>query len=359
MGDHAVPKILIVDDAPENLEILAELLSDYRRVVALDGAKALELARTTQPPDLIILDVMMPGLDGFQVCERLKSDAATQAIPVIFVTARGRIADETRGLELGAVDYISKPFSPTVVLARVRTHLALAQARRDLERQNFDLIEAGKLRDEVERIMHHDLKSPLATILGYSQILARSKRIGEEEQADLEALQKAGKRMLYMINMSLDLFKMERGLYRLSPTSLDLLHLLRELCEELGAFASERQVRITLENAEASCSVCGEEMLCYSMFANLLKNACEASPEGGLVTLTVRPGAEIVIHNTGAVPLEVRGRFFQKFVTAGKLGGTGLGAYSARLIAETLGGEIEMRTSDDAGTDLIVRLPSA
>jgi putative two-component system response regulator len=126
--------ILAVDDLPANLDVLRVILGpSYRLKVALDGARALEIAASADRPDLILLDVMMPGMDGFELCQRLKADPRTRAIPVLFLTARGQDADETRGFAVGAVDYLTKPLNPQVVLARVRTHLALADQNRLLE----------------------------------------------------------------------------------------------------------------------------------------------------------------------------------------------------------------------------------
>jgi diguanylate cyclase (GGDEF)-like protein len=119
-------KILIVDNELENIHILMELLKpDYKLVAAKNGEKALEMARSKNPPDLILLDIMMPGMDGYQVCEALKSSEVTKNIPVIFVTAISEVMDETKGFSLGAADYITKPFHPPVVLARVKTHMEL------------------------------------------------------------------------------------------------------------------------------------------------------------------------------------------------------------------------------------------
>lgn len=127
------PTVLVVDDTPENIDVLNGILQDeYSVKVATSGDRALAIARVQPPPDVILLDVMMPTIDGYEVCRRLKADPLTQRIPVIFVTAMNEIEDETRGFELGAVDYISKPVSPAVVRARVRTHLHLYDQRRHL-----------------------------------------------------------------------------------------------------------------------------------------------------------------------------------------------------------------------------------
>jgi phosphoserine phosphatase RsbU/P len=128
--------VLVVDDAPANIHVVNEILHDtYKVRIATNGAKGLELAKSTPGPDLILLDVIMPGMDGYEVCTRLKAAASTRDIPVIFLTGQTESADETRGFEVGAVDYIHKPFSPAVVAARVQTHLALRETREQLARQ--------------------------------------------------------------------------------------------------------------------------------------------------------------------------------------------------------------------------------
>src|SRR3954453_14378432 len=128
--------VLVVDDAPANIQVVNSILKDtYKIRIATNGAKALELVNVAPAPDLILLDVMMPGIDGYELCERLKNDPGTKDIPVIFLTGQTETADETRGFEVGAVDYIHKQFSPAVVAARVHTHLALREIRALLARQ--------------------------------------------------------------------------------------------------------------------------------------------------------------------------------------------------------------------------------
>ncbi len=135
-ADSTQSTILLVDDVADNIDILNAILSPhYRTRVALNGEKALRIAGSANPPDLILLDIMMPGLSGYDVCQQLKANPDTRDIPVIFVTAMSEVEDEKRGLELGAVDYITKPVSPPIVLARVRTHLALYDQNRELARQ--------------------------------------------------------------------------------------------------------------------------------------------------------------------------------------------------------------------------------
>lgn len=140
-------KILIVDDTPQNISVLNESLKhDYVIHAATDGEKSLRIARSAAPPDLILLDIMMPRMDGYEVCRQLKSDEGTRDIPVLFVTTRGEVQDETHGLELGAVDYLTKPVNPAIVRARVKTHMELKNARGFLKNENIVLEQKVKER---------------------------------------------------------------------------------------------------------------------------------------------------------------------------------------------------------------------
>ncbi len=151
-NNHPEPAtILVVDDTPANLSLMTGLLRDeYKVKAAIDGEKALRIAQASPPPDLILLDIMMPGMDGYEVCRRLKADPATRDIPVIFLTAKSGIEDEKMGLDLGAVDYITKPISPPIVMARVRNHLVL-KASADFLRDKADYLEheVGKRTAEI------------------------------------------------------------------------------------------------------------------------------------------------------------------------------------------------------------------
>jgi len=147
---HEKPTILVVDDTPDNLTLMTALLKDdYRVKVAHNGERALRLVQGSDPPALVLLDIMMPGMDGYEVCRRLKADPLTESIPIIFLTARSEAEDETRGLSMGAVDYIVKPISPPVVMARIRTQLMLKSAS-DFLRGKSDLLESEVARRTAE-----------------------------------------------------------------------------------------------------------------------------------------------------------------------------------------------------------------
>jgi len=347
------PKILAVDDAPANLKLLAGVLrKDYELALATSGAQALEIALAEPQPDLILLDVMMPEMDGYEVMARLKADDRTAELPVIFVTALADADDEAKGLDLGAIDYITKPFNPAIVQARVKNHMALR--------------EAVRLKQDVERIMIHDLKSPLTTIISLPQLLLMDENLEEHQRDMLRRIEDSGYTLLSMINLTTALYKMECGEYRVSREEFDLLGVVRKLLGGLEDAIDTRRlaVAVTVGGKDAQAAdefyVEGEELLCHSMLGNLITNAVEASPKGGSLQVEIdrgEGGVRIEVRNHGAVPADMRERFFEKYATSGKTRGTGLGTYSARLIALAHGGDIAMRTDEAQGTAVTVTLP--
>ncbi|MBS1161398.1 MAG: response regulator receiver modulated metal dependent phosphohydrolase [Proteobacteria bacterium] len=181
--------ILVVDDTPENIDLLSELLKDeYRVRVATSGERALKIAYSDEPPDLILLDIMMPGLSGLEICRRLKANPDRRRIPVIFVTAMSSVEDEQRGLELGAVDYITKPISPPIVKARVRTHLALYDQSRELERMvDHRTQELLKTRQQIIRRLgraaefkDNETGNHVLRMSHYARLIASAHGLGEE-----------------------------------------------------------------------------------------------------------------------------------------------------------------------------------
>lgn len=358
-------KILLVDDESENLRLLQTLLKDdYTLAIAKDGKKALALA--AESPDLILLDIVMPGMDGYEVCKRLKADEQTKDIPIIFVTSMREADNEVEGFNLGAADYITKPISPPIVKARVKMHLALKTAYQEVKRQNIALIAADALKRDVERITRHDLKSPINGVVGFADLLLRDGSLSEGQKKQVEIILDCGRSALHKIHLSLGLLQMEQGSYALEPHSLDLMPIIRTIQTELSSLFRIKKLtlRIRIQEQEAtetgSFFVWGEETLCQTMLKNLLKNALEASPPDKTITLSLKDSGTmgfVSLHNFGAVPEKIRGQFFEKYVTANKKSGSGLGAYFAQLIAETQGGKMSMKTDDTKGTKIILSIP--
>lgn len=346
------PKILVVDDAPENIHILLQTLKDeYAVTAATSGEKALSIAFSDAPPHLILLDIQMPGIDGYEVCRRLKDNSATKDIPIIFVTALDEAVDETKGLALGAIDYITKPFNPGIVRARVGNHL--------------NLVEAMRIKDDVDLIMRHDLKNPLTVVITNPYVLRMSQTIGEAELEMLNQIEIAGYTMLNMINSSLDMFKIEKGTYKAHNMPFDLAKTLRLVIKQFTSTIEDYELTLEVLMDDVPLAeddimmASGVEMLCHTALSNLIKNALEASDERDRVTITLGTDdfCDISIHNKTTVPVALRDSFFEKYATADKMGGTGLGTYSARLFIETIGGQVHMLTSEDHGTTVSVQIP--
>ncbi|OON60430.1 hypothetical protein B0920_15700 [Massilia sp. KIM] len=349
--------VLIVDDIPTNIEVLAGVLKDdYAIKVAISGKKALEIAEAFHL-DLILLDIMMPVMDGYEVCRQLKANPKTAHIPIIFLSARDGTEDVVAGLRLGAVDYVSKPADPTILKARLSAHLMLATAMQDLKRQNELLIENARLREDVERMTRHDLKSPIAVALHGSQALLNGS-LSEAQEEQARMIEEAACNALEMINRTLDIYRMEQGNYQPVLQMFDLGALLSKVSKQVQLSCAGKDVVIRYE-APQDVMCLGEPLLCYSLFNNVFKNAVEASPEGGAVRVYIAPGygnLHVMIDNPGEVPAGMRERFFDKYATADKVGGTGLGTYSIKLMAEVQGGSVSMDTG--AGmTRLTVTLP--
>ena len=361
--------ILVVDDTPDNLRFVAGILAEVgcRKVRLSPSGKHALAAIDKGIPDLVLLDVNMPEMDGYEVCRQLKDNEKTRDVAVIFLTGLDGDDAELKGFEFGAVDFITKPINTQKLLARSKTHLELAVAKKKLLGQNQELIQAAKLREEVERMMQHDLKSPLNIILGYGVELQDELALDEDTAESMESIVNAAYKMLDMIDNFLDLYKIEQGVYQIKATEFNVIPSIRRICIGVNQkFHAKDLVFIFHLNGDvfgegATCMLWGEEVLIDSMLGNLIGNAVEAAPGGSTVTVSVTESEDttkLEIHNMGTVPEAIREKFFEKFATSGKKGGTGIGTYSASLIAKLHGGDIAMKTSEDDGTSITISLPS-
>lgn len=358
--------VLVVDDMPENVEVLSEsLVDDYDVKVALSGKDALALVMSASPPDLILLDIIMPEMDGYEVCRQLKQNAATADIPVIFVTVMDEMDDETKGFDVGGVDYITKPICVPIVRARVRAHLELRKAREDLKEKNKILMENLRLREDVESIVRHDLKTPLSVFLWATDLLSMEPNLSDTQERSLCMMKQAIHTMTQTLNSSINIIKMERGEYTLNPEPVDVIRILTQVMSDMYGLMTSKKLgfHIFLNGSPVSETdtfvIQGEKLLFYTMMANLLKNAMEASPEGQIVAvyLDEKDTRTIRVHNQGVIPENIRHVFFEKYITSNKKLGSGLGTYSARLMARTQNGNISFTTSEALGTDVTVAFP--
>jgi CheY-like chemotaxis protein len=357
--------ILIVDDTPDNLELLSQLFKDdYRIRIAHSGERAVDICQSNDPPDLILLDIMMPGMDGFEVARRMREHPTSETIPVIFVTAMTSDDARLKGLELGAVDFITKPIDPDVLKPRVRNFMRYVKLHKQLQADFDNMLELAHLRDDVEHITRHDMKGPLAGVIGLVQALADDSSTNRKQGEQLRVIEETTLQLLDMINLSSELFKIETGRFKLDARPVKIGSLLRRIVEISRTTFAEKSLIVVVDTdvpvGEEEPKALADEMFCYSLFQNLIKNACEAAPECGrvIVNLNDETPLRITIRNNGVVPAEIRERFFDKFVTHGKRGGTGVGTYSAQLLAKAQNGAVSLEVSDQEDqTTLTVTLP--
>ncbi|MES2346202.1 MAG: response regulator [Pseudomonadota bacterium] len=360
------PTLLLVDDTADNLHVLANIFKGrYRIKAAHNGEKALALCCSDTPPDLVLLDVMMPGLDGFEVARRMREHPSSENVPIIFVTALTDDSARLQGMELGAVDFVTKPIDPTQLKLRVDNFMRYVELRRHLQADYDNMLAIARLRDDVEAMTRHDLKGPLAGAIGLVQSLIDAGDLDRRQNEHLRLAEQAMLQVIDMVNLSTELYKIETGKYLLRAEPLAISDMLRRVVETARATYAGKQLVVAVDTdfdvGTDPPLALGDGMLTYSLLNNLIKNACEAAPERTRVIATLYADAplRIEIVNKGVIPAAIRARFFDKFVTDGKASGTGLGTYSARLLARAQHGEVAFAVDDDAQTTtLIITLPA-
>ena len=317
--------ILIVDDNPANLEVLSETLAGagFQVAVAVDGVSAIEQIQYDQP-ELILLDIMMPGIDGFETYQRLRAKPSTRDIPVIFMTALSDTENKVKGFSLGAVDYITKPFQQQEVLARVRVHLQLRNLARTLEGQNKRLkreivqretaeasllklnqelekraVELKEAKEAADRANHakseflanisHEIRTPLNGILGYTQILQFSKVLTEKERKGLKLIKQSGSHLLTLINDILDLSKIEARKMELYPASFHFPSFLQDVAQIFSVRAEQKKISFIYQfESHLPSGVYADEKRLRQVLINLLGNAVKFTDHYRSVTFKVK-----------------------------------------------------------------------
>jgi len=349
------PDILVVDDDPRNRKLLEEYLNaaGYEVRVAFDGRTALAEA-AERPPDLVLLDVMMPDLSGLEVCRQLKNDPKTRLCQVVLVTALDGAPHRVQGLDTGADDYIAKPVRREEFMAKVRSMLRsrrllaeLEEAKETLSQRNAKLEELEGLKETLTQTLVHDLKNPLAAVLGNLELMERK---ADDSILHLVRRSKAAAwRMHQMILNLLDIGQLEEGKLVLHPETVDAGSLARKACQEMEGGASQRGVKLEIVADEQAAVLKGDGAVLRRVLDNLLSNAIEHSPQGGVVRVAVSlcdEGIEFAVSDQGpGVPPEFRERIFEKFQRLENRksvpgANRGLGLTFCRLAVEAHGGTI-------------------
>ena len=353
------PRVLVVDDNADMREYLARLLGRRWRVeMAGDGHAALASARA-RPPDLVLSDVMMPGLDGFALLRELRADRRTSQVPVVLLSARTGEEAVLEGLETGADDYLVKPFAARELLARVQTHLELARLRREWSRE---LERANKELEAFSYSVSHDLRAPLRAIDGFSQALLSDYGGALDEQGRhyLERVRTGTQRMGHLIDDLLSLSRITRATLR--RELVDLTDLARTILSELGGREPERRVE---SRVSEGLVVQADPSLLRVMLENLLSNAWKFTSKRPLATIEVgreerAEGAVFFVRDNGAgFSMEhVTQLFkpFQRLHAADQFEGTGIGLATVRRVVDRHGGRVWAEALPDRGATLFFTL---
>lgn len=364
-GPEESPRILVVDSDQPTLDRISKLFGDrYKVRTAHSLALALAACSKAPLPDLLIMEASTPKLDGFDIAARIRELPEAAQIPVIFLTESNDDATRTRSMALGAVDHVPKSTDPAYLRARVDNFVKFLDRRRSLQADYDGLVQTARKMEEAEQTSRHDIKGSLAGIVGMVKSLAEDESMAPAHASKLRLVEQTATQALELVRLSSDLYKMEHGEFTLQPSPVDLGAVLRSVAEVLRNAFEGKHLVISVESdvpvGTVTPHVSGDPLLCFSLFQNLMKNACEAAPRGSKVEVTLldQTPVKVEIRNRGAVPREIRDRFFDKFSTSGKTHGTGLGTYSALKLATAQGGTVTMSTSDeDNSTTLTVKLP--
>jgi CheY-like chemotaxis protein len=352
-------RILIVDDVPQNVQLIGTILMQkgYRVSVARNGLKAIEIVKKTIP-DLILLDIMMPEMDGFETCAHLKSLEQTRDIPIIFLTAKTDMEFIVKGFELGAVDYITKPFNPSEMLARVRTHLDLKCAVETIER-------VCRERKEILHVLSHDLANTFLSIVSTLELI--------ENHSDFEKLKQvlmsSAVNGIKMIEMVRDVRALEEKKLDVGP--VDLWAAFQKSRILLEGMFSDKEIELSI-NADGQFSVMAEEVsLVNSVMNNILTNAVKFSPRGSKIDITARSDGnwvEISIRDYGiGMSEQALADLFDLTRSKSRKGtggesGTGFGMPLVKKFVATYGGSIQVFSKEeradaiDHGTEVQLRL---
>jgi len=358
------PTILIVDDMPANLQLLVGMLRErgYRPRPVTSGPRALQVARQN-PPDLILLDVSMPEMDGFEVCRRLKEEPQLAGIPVLFISALHETMDKVKAFSVGGVDYVTKPFQCEEVEARIYAHLELRRRERLLAENYRKLRELEALRDNLTEMVVHDMRAPIFAAQAIVRMLGPA--LGPTDPQTKKMLQAARESLFTLKEMAtqlLDISRLEEGRMPLSPVPGDLVRTAAKACESYEYSATEKRLML---KAPESVPATYDEDLVRRVIENLLGNAIKFSPNDAEVTITIsstETSTRLAVTDRGpGIALRDHERIFEKYgqVSEGRRKyGVGLGLTFCKLAVTAHGGTIGVESVPGQGSTFWFRLPS-
>lgn len=367
--------ILIVDDAPNNLRLLAAILKQFGYEVrsSISGKMAIMAARNS-PPDLILLDINMPDMDGYEVCRQLREDAATAEIPIIFLTAYNQTKDKVRAFKLGAQDYITKPFQADEVIVRIENQLALRDAKNELEKAKEAAVvalqkeqEANRVKSEFLSMIYHDFKAPLTTIQAYIGLLQgkdQNQLQASSQTNFFQRIEASIEFMIYLIDNLLIANQIHSEALQPYISSVDLLSLCQDITDtiQLG-YGAEHHLEFVTELAFLKVET--DPNLLRQILTNLLMNAVKYSPSGSTVRLELtcqsqRACFRVTDQGIGIEKSELNKIFEPFYRSRGAVEfakGNGLGLAATQRCIDSLQGDIDIVSKINQGTSITVSIP--
>ena len=357
--------VLVVDDEPLNRSLMRAALGPTCRVIeAESGPQALELI-ATETVDLVLLDIMMPRMDGYEVCRRIKSGPQESFLPVLLVSALGEQADRNRGLEAGADDFVGKPFDRRELLLRTRAFLRLRDQDKLIRKQLADLARLQAAKDDLVALLVHDLRSPLAGVVAYLQLLQDD--VTGRSASDVKMALQSADAMLGRLEEALQVRLLEEGRLDVRRESVTLPSMVSETVVPMEAVARRKGVQFARTVEGEPIAQLDGKLVRRSM-ENLLSNALKYTPRGGDVSLAVRSGereVEIEVADRGpGIPDDLKSSLFEKFGSievkkGGVRKGFGLGLYLVKLVAQGHGGAVSVEDRPGGGSIFRMRLAAA
>ena len=369
-------EILIIDDVPKNIQVISNILKKegYEISFALNGEQGLKNV-AFKAPDLILLDISMPGMDGFEFCKELKKEDKYNSIPIIFLTARTDMNDVVKGLEYGAVDYITKPFNAQELTSRISTHLELKHSRdiileqnEKILQQNKELNELNATKDKFFSIIAHDLKNPFYILVGYSKILLDDfvNLPPNQIKSFLDIIYKTSQNGSELLENLLHWSRAQRGLIKCNPTKLKLTSSIQFTYDLLISFAKSKQLSMTIHAPDDLCAYADKQMV-NTVIRNLLSNAIKFTPRNGRIDIYAQSSGEdfveIKISDTGeGISANNMGKLFRldkHLTTSGTENekGTGLGLLLCKEFVEKNNGKIGVESEINKGSTFFFTLP--
>jgi len=359
--------ILAVDDTPANLKLLAGMLKEkgYKIRLATSGELALQ-AVANNPPDLILLDINMPDMNGFEVCEHLKAKENSRDIPVIFISALNETLDKVKAFGVGGVDYITKPFQFEEVEARVKTHLELQHKKKHLQESLEQMRQLERNRDSLVHMIVHDMRTPLFVISGYLELLTGDEaRFVSSDQEIFQTMKAQSDVLIEMSSAILDVSRMEAGQMKLDMTNEDLLLTLRKVADGLTSLQGNRKLALVCPEPEVPF-VCDHTIIAR-VVQNLVSNALKYTPDGGSIRIMIERKTEatvvVGVEDTGiGIPEEYLDKIFEKFGQVElrehkKKFSTGLGLTFCKMAVEAHGGKMSVTSKPGEGSCFEFELP--